>query len=90
VDDFQAQMVGIVTDDPGVPISLAVYRFLRLQHVRALSAAVQAIESDDLRRYPYLLIFEAIEAGRIHRIKEGPSVRLYPGQLSTLEQTGEQ
>ena len=69
---FQEQMIGIVGQDPGIPISLAVYRFL------GGSVLNDHVIDDASRRFAYAVVIGAVTEGKIIRIKEGPSVRLYP------------
>jgi hypothetical protein len=68
---YQDRIVALVKQDPGVPISLAVYRFLRGQRTE------QPFTDGD-RRFAYAVVSSAITDKEIFQIKEGPSVRLYP------------
>jgi len=74
VASYQEKMIGIVGQDPGIPISLAVYRFLRG------SVLNDTVIDDASRRFAYGVVAGAISGGEIIRIKEGPSVRLYPAR----------
>ena len=76
---YQEQVIGIVGQDPGIPISLAVYRFLRMHGSAERGSAI----TDSSRRFAYAVIFGAVKDGALTRIKEGPSVRLYPSRQET-------
>jgi hypothetical protein len=70
---YRNQVIGIVRAEPGIPVSLVVSRFIQL-HDRA--------QDESFRRFAYIEVAEAIGAGDITKVTEGPRVRLYPGQTS--------
>ena len=77
---YQEQMIGIVGQDPGIPISLAVFRFLQMQGRK--TTQVKMID-DSSRRFGYAVVMSAIKDGEITKVKEGPSVRLYLASQET-------